>query len=317
MGAIEKRIEELEAYRPEPTALADLEEFWRSTIAQARSRSFEERLEPEALPFAGVEAYDLSFCGFDDTPIHAWYLLPAARGRGELPCVVHFPGYRADRGLPEDYLQWLLLGTAILAVDARGQAGTSGNLLGFDHGTAPGWASQGILDKDRYYYRAAFTDCVRAVDWVAARPEIDESRICACGASQGGGLALAVAALSGRIALTIADIPNLCHMDLGLLLSEGSLLEIAEFLNSHPERQAEVMRTLSYFDILNLAPYIESPVLASACLKDLICLPETVFAMYNRIRSERSMRIYPFEGHSLPASHYRERLLAVKRRFAL
>jgi cephalosporin-C deacetylase len=55
--------------------------------------------------------------------------------------------------------------------------------------------------------------------------------------------------------------------------------------------------TLSYFDTMNLADRIRCPVLVSMGLKDPVVPPETVYAMYNRIRSEKRMEAYPFGEH--------------------
>jgi len=50
-------------------------------------------------------------------------------------------------------------------------------------------------------------DCIRAVDFLTSRPEIDKSRIGVEGGSQGGGLSSAAAALDQRITFCAPDIP--------------------------------------------------------------------------------------------------------------
>ena len=49
------------------------------------------------------------------------------------------------------------------------------------------WFAYNFGDKDGYYYRGAFMDCVRAVDFMASRPTSDMTRLFAEGSSQGGG----------------------------------------------------------------------------------------------------------------------------------
>ena len=70
-----------------------------------------------------------------------------------------------------------------------------------------------------YYYRGAYLDCVRAVDYLSSREDVDQDRIAIWGGSQGGGLAFATASLDPRIDLCVADIPWLCDWENYLTLA--------------------------------------------------------------------------------------------------
>ena len=70
------------------------------------------------------------------------------------------------------------------------------------------------------------------------------------------------------------------------------------------------MITLSYFDTMNMAETIRCPILASVGGQDIICPPHCYFASYNRIRSEKEICIYPFNGHEGGRSHHLEKKLA-------
>ncbi|WP_088833658.1 acetylxylan esterase [Paenibacillus tyrfis] len=298
MNAVQKRIEELHRYAPEPTAPVDLEAFWSRTLADVLDKPVQAQRTRQETPFPYMDTYDVTYQGFADTPIKGWYLLPKFPVREKLPCVVLFHGYTGGRGYPEQYASWLLMGMAVFAVDIRGQGGETGNRLANTYGMTRGWITQGILDKETCYYKAIGVDALQAVEWVTAQPEVDPGRIVVAGDSQGGGLSLLVSALSDKPALSIANIPNMCHMDFGILNSVSSLSEAAEFVSRFPEHLDKVMETLSYFDIMNLAERISIPVLVSVGLKDTVCLPETVFAAYNRIRSTKEIGVHPFTGHA-------------------
>ena len=304
-NAVQRRIDDLLSYLPPLTARPDLWTFWEETVRQARRRPFGGYREKEKTPFPYMEVHKVAFAGFDDTPIHGWFVLPAFADRQRLPCAVMLHGYAGNKGLPEDYAAWVLMGMAVFAVDIRGQGGETGNLLDQRFGMSAGWITQGILDKDRCYYRAITVDCLRAIDWVAEQPEIDAAKIAVVGGSQGGGLALMMSALSDKLTAAVANVPNMCHMDYGLLHSTGSLTEAASFVSRYPDTLDRVLETLSYFDVMNLAERIRIPVLVSVSLKDTVCMPETVFAAYNRIRSEKHLHVFPFNGHSLGGGHLR------------
>ena len=71
-------LAELRAYRSAVTAPDDLDAFWVSAIAAARTRAFEPQLEPyRSDAYRALDATDVTFAGADGDPIRAWYLRPA------------------------------------------------------------------------------------------------------------------------------------------------------------------------------------------------------------------------------------------------
>jgi cephalosporin-C deacetylase len=310
VNAIDRRKLELENYNPPSTiGMNELERFWTEILAAYAAQPLGISREPHPSPFPSVRIDKLTYKGFDDTPVHGWLMLPESPAGDRLPCIVTYPGYTMDRGMPERYASWLLLGYAVLAVDVRGQGGETGNHLVHSSGASKGWVSQGITDKAHSYYLAITIDAVRAVDAAAEQPEIDAAKIATVGASQGGGLSLLAAALQPKVAAAIGDIPNMCHMDYGILHSTGSLTEIAHYLSRFPDRLRQVLDNLAYFDLLNLVPRITAPVLMSVGWKDTICLPETIYAVYNRIDSRKHINDYPFIGHEVREYQNRESIL--------
>lgn len=316
--AVSRRIAELEHYEPPLTAKPDLEEYWESTLDAFRDKPLNGTAVKADTPMAYMDAWRVEYEGFDDTRIHGWYLRPRFVSAGtRLPCVVHFHGYTGSKGYPEEFSPYLLMGMAVFTVDVRGQGGETGNLLPQEYGMTKGWITQGILDRDTCYYKAITLDALKALQWASEREDVDAARICVLGASQGGGLSMMAAALSDVPAIAVAHIPNMCHMDFGILNSTGSLTEAAEFVARFPERLDQVMETLSYFDHLNLAHRIRIPILVSCGLKDTITMPETIYAAYNRITAPKEMHVYPFLGHHVSGDHTRRSLEFIAARFGL
>ncbi|RTE02996.1 acetylxylan esterase [Paenibacillus whitsoniae] len=317
MNAIAKRKSELQRYEAPVSLDAEtVDAFWNAKLAESREVPLQAVRVQEHSLFPTVRVDKLIYAGHDGTPIHGWFLVPTHAGESKRPCILTFPGYTGDKGLPERYAQWLMLGYAVLAIDARGQTGETGNLLPDLTGAAPGWVSTNIMDKDRCYYLELALDVVRAAEIAAQQPEVDTNRIASMGSSQGGGMALLAGALSPHIRAVVANIPNMCHMDFGVLNSTGSLTEIARYVKRYPDKLEDVLATLAHFDIVNLAHRITAPVLMAVSWKDTVCMPETVYGAYNRLSCSKRIYDYPFNGHETGEEHQRKVMLFVQEIFA-
>lgn len=110
-------------------------------------------------------------------------------------------------------MSYVMLGCAVLAVDCRDQGGETGNSARYSNGTITNVVSKACWDKDEFYYRAVYMDCVKAIDFACAQSEIDPERIIVSGGSQGGALCSAVSALDGRVKLALADVPSNSNLE--------------------------------------------------------------------------------------------------------
>ena len=130
------------------------------------------------------------------------------------------------------------------------------------------------------------------------------------GGSQGGGLALAAAALVPQaVAICHADVPFLCDIQRGITLApEAPYNEIPEFLAHNVDLIPAALDTLRYVDCALLARRITARCLLSVGLMDTICPPSTVFAAYNEIAAGKDIAVHPFTGHQVPTAHVERQL---------
>ena len=85
---LQDKIAELERYLPPLTRREDFDDFWARTRAQAEAVPLAPIVEKVDYPMDAVEVYDVSYCGFDQTRIHGWLILPAFRSQERYACMV-------------------------------------------------------------------------------------------------------------------------------------------------------------------------------------------------------------------------------------
>jgi cephalosporin-C deacetylase len=287
-------------YVPVSNREPDFDAFWEETKLESKNQPLEVRLSDIPYSIRNINAQKLIFKGFNGTDIAGFYLKPDSI-KENLPCLLVLHGYGGNKGSIANYVKYLVMGYAVVALDTRGH-GESGN-GSYPAGGTVSWVTQGILDPATYYYRHVYMDVIRALDVIETLPEVDSERIVIYGISMGGGIVLAVAGLDNRPSFLIADVPNLCDLPLAIQLKmEGSLTAVEQFLRQYPDQFKQVFKTLSFFDNKNLAENISCPVWISAGGKDLICPPQTIYGVFNLIKTQKNIKYSPFSGHDLPGS---------------
>ncbi|MET9800297.1 acetylxylan esterase [Streptomyces sp. NPDC006368] len=302
MSRFDLPLDELRAYRSASAEPEDFDAFWAKTLDEARSHALDARFERVDTRLATVETYDVTFAGFGGQPVKGWFVIPAGT-REPLPVVVEFVGYGGGRGLPHTHLLWASAGFAHFVMDTRGQGsgwapGDTPDPVG--SGPAyPGFLTRGIEDPYEFYYRRVFADAVRAVEAARSHPLTDASRTAAIGASQGGGIALAVAGLVPDLAAVAPDVPFLCDFPRATTITDRHpYREVASYLKTHRGRTERVARTLAYVDGVHFAARATAPALFSTALEDLTCPPSTVFAAFNAYAHEdKAIEVYDFNDH--------------------
>jgi cephalosporin-C deacetylase len=303
MPSIDMPLEQMRQYKPTLYREADFDSYWQTTVAEAVTQPLNAELIPYVLPAKGLQCYAVRFDGYKGGRIAGWYVQPTSRGKFPGVCMYH--GYSGRAIRPLDMLAIASQGICVLSMDCRGQNGQSQDALVNDEGHASGWMTKGIRDPKQYYFRYVYADALRALELLARREEVDDKRLAITGASQGGALTLAVAALSDRPILALPDIPFLCDFRRAIQIAPvGPYPEITSFLKAFPHLYEQAIQTLSYCDNVNLAPRIRCRTVVSNGLWDDICPPSTVYAMYNHITAKKQIENYPFHKHEVPYEHY-------------
>ena len=275
----------------------DIDAFWDDILTRTAAIPLDARVAHDPLRSTPqVEVYAVHYTSLDHVRIAGWYARPANHA-GPLPGMLIVPGYSMEPLIPKN---WAARGYAAFSVAPRGKLRSNGQ---FNPGY-PGLLTHGIVDRNTYTYRGFYMDACRGVDFLLSRDEVDGGRLGVTGHSQGGGLAVVVAALRPEVRVATSGAPFLCGlMDTLELTDAYPYQEISDYLRLHPESRQQVTDTLAYFDGINLAPRITCPIILNIGLQDSTCPPETGYALFRAVGSE-DKTLYDYDGYGHDASNH-------------
>ena len=311
MPQIDLPLPELHRYTGRNPRPADFDAYWDAALRELDATDPRPELRPSSIaPTRGAECFDLWFTGVGGARVYAKYLRPkSSTERGaKHPAVLQFHGYSGHSGDWLDKLGWAGEGFCYAAMDCRGQGGRSEDGGQVKGTTLRGHIVRGLDDPDprKLAFRQIYLDTVQLARVVMNFAEVDAARVGCCGASQGGALTLACAALEPRIKRAAPVFPFLCdfqrvwELDFAKEAYEELRLYFRAFDPRH-EREREIFTKLGYIDCQHLAPRIRAETLMFTGLMDTICPPSSQFAAFNKITAKKDVVIYPdFTHETLP-----------------
>jgi len=147
---------------------------------------------------------------------------------------------------------------------------------------APRYCQAGAARRETYFYYRVILGINRAVNWLAARPDVDKSRFTYGGTSQGGGFGFILLGLNRNFTKGVIHVPAITDL-LGFQAGRDSgwpkLIE-----NVRPEDKEAAIKTAPYFDGAHFAARITCPVRVSVGFIDETCPPAAVYAGYNALK---------------------------------
>lgn len=312
MAMFDFPLEKLREYRPEVAVPGDFRDFWLRSIEKARTEELSASFTEVDNKLAVIDTYDVTYAGFGGAPVKGWLHVPAG-ATGPLPTVVQYFGYAGGRGFAHATTLWAQAGYAHFVMDTRGQGYSVGGASGTPDDSAyaglnhtPGFMTAGITDPETYYYRRVYIDAVRALEAVRASEFVDPAKVAVTGGSQGGGISIAAAGLATLAGIELVgcapDVPFLCHFERAIqITNRDPYYEIARYLKGFRDHVDVALRTLGYFDGVNLGRLATAPALFSVALMDQTCPPSTVFAAYNHYGANadvaKDISVYHYNEH--------------------
>ena len=289
---------------------ADFDAFWDNAMARlARELPLDPRMERVAEKSKGAfDYYNVSFATFGGR-VYGFLTIPKDKSR-QYPVLVTVPGagpyhngswygsgdrislmmnvlpFRPSRDgkkFEADYRRW--------EDGLKKKYGTNG-----PYGTAGIAAS-----REDYVYYSSILGISRAVDWLAARPEVNTERIGYYGGSQGGAFGYFLLGLNRNFTRGSMYIPAMADH---LAARQKRQATWPELLRNQPASgRAAAEKNAPYFDIAHFAPRIRVPVRSAVGLGDTTCPPAGGWSAYNALGSnDKSMVSVPGMTHKADAA---------------
>ena len=273
-----------------PDSQPDFDEFWQRTLDELAAVVPEYSMtEEKDKSNKGGKVYRVKMKSLGGVEVQGYLTMPAkASKKHTMPVLVHYMGYGSKPWHAEPYEG---MERIEFVLSTRGQG------LNEPTNTYGDWAVYGLGNRDSFYYRGAFMDLVRAIDFVCTLPEVDQRYIFAEGGSQGGAFTLVACSLDKRIRAAAPWIPFLSDYPDYFKIVHWPAEVIFKKQQETGISNRDLYKMLSYFDVKNFTRRITCPILMGVGLQDPTCPPHTNFAGYNLISSQKQFVIYPECGH--------------------
>lgn len=305
--------EKIKPFAQEPK---DFDAFWQKALSEARQTGLNptKRLLPERST-QDVNVYEISYNN-NRWGSKMYGILSIPVKPGKYPALLRVPGAGVRPYYGDNYTA---AGKCIvLEIGVHGVPVTMEQKIYDDlaNGALQGYWNTNLDDPDRNAYKRIVTGAVRGVDMIASLDEWDGKTLGVTGASQGGFLSLAVAALDKRVTFLGAIHDAMCDYEAELHGVAGGWphyfykvegkLGLAEKEVKLTEVEKARVAGARYYDGVNFARRITVPAWFSFGYNDEVVPPTSAYGLYNTIQAPKSLSVYQMTGHYWYQEQYDE-----------
>ena len=273
----------------------DFDDFWKKALEEARRNELNPTMK--LLPDRCTKddnVYEVSFV--NNRPNSRIYgILSVPKAQGHYPALLRVPG-AGVRPYPGDTYtasgKCIVLEIGIHGIPVTLDQTVYDRLL---DGALNGYWDTNLEDPNKNYYKRVITGAVRSVDFIASLPEWDGKTLGVTGASQGGFLSIATAAVDSRVTFFAAIHDAMCDYEAETKGIAGGWPHY--FYN----QKADVKRIEGsrYYDGVNFAKRLRPSQVCwfSFGYNDEVVPPTSSYGLYNIVKAKKSLTVYPMTGH--------------------
>ena len=293
----------------------DFTQFWENAKAQAAKVPMLTRVRHA--PEESDDRVDVYYVRIQSYRVgnYVYGVLSVPKTEGRKPAILRLPGAAVRRfsGIdPLAYEGFVVLNIGVHGIPVDQDPEMYRQL---ENGAMSGYVLKGIENRDTYYYKRSYLGCVRAVDYLCSREDVDTSRIACYGGSQGGMLSIVTAALDKRISALFAYFPAFCDVTGYYYGRSGGWPHL--FIDRSDPLIEQKVAVSKYYDVVNFARFLTQPGFYAWGFNDIVCCPSSTFSAYNVITAPKTLRVARDTGHWLYPWQTAEALQWLKSQFGM
>ncbi len=289
--------EELRPYCQEPK---DFDAFWKKALDAARNNDLNptKRLLPERCT-KDMNVYEVSYVN-NNWNSRMFGILSVPVKPGKYPALLRVPGAGVRPYSGDTYTapgKCIVLEIGVHGIPVTMEQNVYDDL---HNGALDGYWNFNVAEPDKNYYKRVVTGAVRGVDFIASLPEWDGKTIGVTGASQGGFLSLAVAALDKRITFLGVVHDAMCDYEAELHNVGGGWPHTIYWdMKSGLDKNLINLKVEGgrYYDGVNFARRVTQPGWYSFGYNDEVVPPTSSYSTYNIVTAPKTLSVYQMTGH--------------------
>ena len=289
--------EKLRPYCQEPK---DFDAFWKKALDAARKNDLNptKRLLPERCT-KDMNVYEVSYVN-NNWNSRMFGILSVPVKPGKYPALLRVPGAGVRSYSGDTYTapgKCIVLEIGVHGIPVTMEQNVYDDL---HNGALDGYWNFNVAEPDKNYYKRVVTGAVRGVDFIASLPEWDGKTIGVTGASQGGFLSLAVAALDKRITFLGVVHDAMCDYEAELHNVGGGWPHTIYWdMKSGLDKNLINLKVEGgrYYDGVNFARRVTQPGWYSFGYNDEVVPPTSSYSTYNIVTAPKTLSVYQMTGH--------------------
>lgn len=289
--------EKLRPYCQEPK---DFDAFWKKALDAARNNDLNptKRLLPERCT-KDMNVYEVSYVN-NNWNSRMFGILSVPVKPGKYPALLRVPGAGVRPYSGDTYTapgKCIVLEIGVHGIPVTMEQNVYDDL---HNGALDGYWNFNVAEPDKNYYKRVVTGAVRGVDFIASLPEWDGKTIGVTGASQGGFLSLAVAALDKRITFLGVVHDAMCDYEAELHNVGGGWPHTIYWdMKSGLDKNLVNLKVKGgrYYDGVNFARRVTQPGWYSFGYNDEVVPPTSSYSTYNIVTAPKTLSVYQMTGH--------------------